>query len=808
MKSGIFCLGIVGSLVTFTIAQSGQAQLVVTDGTLNTNVTRSGNSFTITGGNTAGTNLFHSFQEFSIPTGGAAFFDNATSVQNIFSRVTGGAISNIDGIIRANGTANLFLLNPNGILFGANAQLNLGGSFLGSTAQAIQFADGTTLNATDATNAPLLTMSAPVGLQFGRTPATIQVQGRQMAPAIDNTAPIPPIAPSGLQVVPGQTLALVGGDITLDGGEVTTWGGRIELGSIRGVATVPMLSTPTGFTFNYSEIPLLGNIHLARRALVSVGSGSTQIQAQTLRLTAGSVILAQNFGAQPGGELLIRANDRVALDGVMPDGSGRSAIVSEVYGTGKGGDITLSTRQLALNDGATLSLRTYSSAATGKLLINASESLVAQGFRPSNPNEVVTIATGAFINGQLGNVTVNTPFLSLRDGAVISSVNFGLSTGGDLHINTQTTEISGSSPTLFNSGISSTNLGTGAAGTVTLNTGRLQISNGGAIGSSSINDGRAGNITVRATESIQVAGRFAQLPSTISSSVYPAPAFFQSLFGLPPIPQGRAGEVTITTPDLRISDGANLSVANFGLGDAGNLRVNANSLSLDQAGKIEAATFFGKGGNIILQSDLLKLRNLSQITTTASSSGNGGNIAIDAPIIVGLGNSDIVANAIQGNGGDINITTQGIIGLVFRNTPTPRLDSTNDITASGSSVNGTVQIKNLGGNVDAGLIELPTNLIDSAQQVAQGCSSNRDSSFIITGRGGNPNNPQDTMLNFPTWKDFRPVSQARPADRIASTSVLVEAMKWQQDPSGKIQLMAEQSPRSPQLTTCIKPASQ
>ncbi len=148
------------------LASPVQAQQVMSDGTVNTIVTRSGNVFTIDNGTTSGTNLFHSFQEFSIPTGGTALFNNAANIQNIFSRVTGGTVSNLDGIIRANGTANLFLLNPNGILFGSNARLNLGGSFIGTTAQAIKFADGTEFSAIP-TASPLLTMSVPIGLQMG-----------------------------------------------------------------------------------------------------------------------------------------------------------------------------------------------------------------------------------------------------------------------------------------------------------------------------------------------------------------------------------------------------------------------------------------------------------------------------------------------------------------------------------------------------------------------------------------------------------------------------------------------------------------
>ncbi|HAA26531.1 MAG TPA: hypothetical protein DCE56_01160, partial [Cyanobacteria bacterium UBA8553] len=117
---------------------SVEAQQVAGDGTLSTTVTSSnGLSFIINNGQRAGDNLFHSFSQFSIPTGGSALFNNAVDVKNIISRVTGGSVSQIDGLIQTNGTANLFLINPSGIIFGPNAQLNIGGSFVASTASAV-----------------------------------------------------------------------------------------------------------------------------------------------------------------------------------------------------------------------------------------------------------------------------------------------------------------------------------------------------------------------------------------------------------------------------------------------------------------------------------------------------------------------------------------------------------------------------------------------------------------------------------------------------------------------------------------------
>jgi len=188
------------------------AQIAI-EGTTSTTLSIEGNNITINNGDRAGGNLFHSFQEFSVPSGNTAFFNNAIDVSNIFSRVTGGNISNIEGLISANGSANLFLINPAGIILGEGASLSIGGSFYASTADSIVFPDGE-FSATDLDNPPVLTINAPIGLSFRDNPAEIQVRG------------------ADLRVAPGQTLALLGGNVSFENTQTFPLGANIELAGL------------------------------------------------------------------------------------------------------------------------------------------------------------------------------------------------------------------------------------------------------------------------------------------------------------------------------------------------------------------------------------------------------------------------------------------------------------------------------------------------------------------------------------------------------------------------------------------------
>ncbi|MEH2248946.1 S-layer family protein [Nostoc sp.] len=813
MQRTSVALGLVNGILTAgMLLWSGFANAQVTpDATLNTTVSQSGNNFTITNGSAAGSNLFHSFREFSVPTGGSATFNliNTPNISTIFSRVTGGSISHIDGVIQTINSSNpvsLFLLNPSGIIFGVNAQLNVGGSFIGTTANSIKFADGAEFSAIGSQAAPLLSINVPVGLQLGSNPAPITVLGTGHSLNMTSGSALLPSS-TELSVKPGKTLALVGGNLDLNRATLRAKQGRVELGSVGSAGVVSLMPIAEGYTLGYGNVQRFGDIHLAQRSLLDisgVNAGSVQVQGQQIQFTDGSLVLAQNFGNLPGGDIRLQATESIDLIGKTADGTIKSGVRSDALGIGASGNISVITPRLTIKQGAGLNSITLGAAASGNIHIDAT-TIELSGFSLTNPADLTTINTSTLGTGNAGDVFVNGNSLLISSGASLSSATFGSGSSGKVTIRNTNTTVIGEGPSGISSNISSTTFATGSAKTLTLDTANLQILDGGAVATTAFFVGNGGNLSINATESITVSNRGRANNSSINaSSIRPDPRVRQ-LFGLPNILTANAGTVSITTPNLRLTNGGTVSVTSQSSGNGGNINISADTIQLNHQGFIQAQTESGNGGNITLQTkNLLFLRGNSLITSTAGGNGNGGNININAPIIVGLENSDIVANAVRGRGGNIQITTQGIFGLKFRDQLTPD----NDITASSQlGVNGNVQVNTIGVDPNSGLVQLPANVTNSSQQIATGCSTDQGSRFVATGRGGVPQNPNQQITSDRTWSDIRDISAYQKTQKVQaqisqSPEVLVEATSWRRNAQGKIELIAAQSAHVEPSLTC------
>jgi filamentous hemagglutinin family protein len=842
---------LIGSAFHCNLFLSSACADIVPDSTLpeNSRVSRQGNVRVIEGGTQRGTNLFHSFQEFSIPESGTALFRNIDAIANIFARVTGSDRSTINGLIRTNGTANLFLLNPNGILFGDNASLSIGGSFLATTAENIRFDDRTTFSATDPQNGSLLTISAPIGLQFG-TPR-----------AIVNRA-------DGLRVGIGETLALVGGKLRFSGGGITSTNGRIELGAIGANTPVGLSAATTGFIPDYSAVQSLqdiqfssgfsveasgqesGLIHLQGRNINlsdsrittstrNIDNGNAAIvinAAQSLTLQDRSTIATQAFSNSPAGNILIRAIDSIDL---MGNGS---SISSQVSGTRRGGNVRLETSRLRVSNGGAVSVDTQSRGQAGNIWIRATDSIQLLDTAPivdeDTPFSTIGSQVSEAATGNGGNVTIETNRLVARNGGAIEASTFGAGQSGNITIRAEAIELSGA--TVFGTGVREqissgifAQVARGAiadagdAGRITIETQDLTLLGGAQISSAARTGGTGGNVTINASNSIRLSGRSPNATPTVGRS-----GIFVSAERTA---TENAGQLNITTSQITVEDNGEISANNFGPGQGGTIRLHTHQLTVRDGGDIRATSFAnGFAGDLLIVADritldrgqltantragnrpnaniqiqeasLLLLRNQSRIAARATDSATGGNINITNPegfVVAAENNNDIVADAFEGRGGNITIAAQSILGLTEqRSTP---FNSTSDIDASSEfGAPGSVTLNQINPDPGRGAIELPTDIIDASRLIAQNCSeigaiARTPSEFVITGRSGlppsptEPSNPSTPLGQWIVAPDAATHSTAPPQVRsLSSTPEILEAQGWVKTADGAIVLTVE-----------------
>ncbi|MHC5725262.1 MAG: filamentous hemagglutinin N-terminal domain-containing protein, partial [Nostoc sp.] len=295
----------------------------------------------ITGGTTVGnTNLFHSFSNFSVKSKEIVDFHTASNINNILVRVTGGNPSDIQGTLQAQ--ANLFLINPNGIIFGKNAQLNIGGSFIGTTASAIQFPGGGEFSMTSPVNPlnPLLTVN-PSAFLFNQILSqpinSIQVNETRR-----------------LSVPESQSLVLLGGDVNLERTILEAEDGRVELGGLAGAGTVKLNIDNNNFRLSFPDNVARANVSLTNLATVTAsgeGGGGIQVQGKRVTLADGSKITVNTLVSKSGGTLVVNASESVEI-------LGGSRLLTETTRSGTAGELRIETGRLIVLDGSQVSAST------------------------------------------------------------------------------------------------------------------------------------------------------------------------------------------------------------------------------------------------------------------------------------------------------------------------------------------------------------------------------------------------------------------------------------------------------------------
>ena len=565
-----------------------------------------------------------------------------------------------------------FLLNPNGIVFGADAQLNIGGSFISSSADSILFDDGSVFSAVNPQAPPLLTVNTTLGLQYGATPGplTVQGEGNNLTTDENTLEVILSNRPDGLNVTAGQTLALIGGDVSLDGGNLTAPFGRVILGSTAN-STVTLTDDGDGWNADYGSGSILGDIKLSGTASVLTsgeGGGEIQLTGQSVRIIGGSALLANTLGVEDAVGISIQASERLRVHGAVLDSEGEvtfpTSIFSEVNpgASGSGGRIRITTPRLRIADGAQIAAGTLGRGNAGAIEVSANRVNIMGG--------AATTPSGLFVNvfnpdteGNGGALSIVAQRLDITGGAEIAANTEGVGDGGTITLDVNEVNVIAGAPGLEASGIfvQTTEGSTGMGGSMFIESDRLQVTGGAAIQVVPFSSGAGGRLDIVADRILLDGQSPNGAPSAIAAIVESDAS-------------GQGGQITIETEQLEIINGAQLTTSTNGSGDAGSLQVNTDHILLvggdDLFTVISSAVEAngtGKGGRLAITTDTLTLMDGAQISTSTQGNEQAGDLTIQARTIEiegrnNLARSGIASTAVVGDGagGQIVINTEAL----------------------------------------------------------------------------------------------------------------------------------------------------
>ena len=849
----------------------------------------------IEGGAIRGRHLFHSFREFNIQAGNSAYFANPEAIQTIFSRVTGNNPSQLLGKLGVLGNANLFFINPHGIIFGPNSSLDIRGAFVASTASSIIFPDGNQFSATHPHSAPLLTIevTAPVGLRFESDSSGTIINAGNLATeknlaligtTIVSTGQL--LTPTGeitlLTTSPGvetkvqldETGRLLGQEIqpspaistsadsvsefirqegatTLETGDIAITGSSP---SISLLAQRANLSAANNLTLVDSQILLGGHIDLNAGNIVSLrgtktndapfsprgitvlssgagDQGGINITAGSFSATDGFFIRNFNSGEGNGGNVTINVKGTISFH----EFSGVASVVLP-GATGKSGDIKIIANSLSLTNGSILSTLTIGQGNAGNIDIDVRENVtISRGttvnVQGTNRTSLsgISASTGPGAEGNAGDIKIKANSLILSERSTIGSDNItAQGNGGDILI--QVDNLVDVTESTISSTITG---GTGIGGDINIQARSLNLNQGSQIATSLARStdvfpgaiGKAGNIYINATDSVNISG----VSTAENPPIDPQnPTQFSQIQGF--------------------SSGLVASTETGASGDAGNITVNTNALNLSDAGIVETLTANdSRGGDVIINAKTFTATGGAQVNTTTSGSGGAGNIILNISDSTTISGQDPTfadrlaqfPDAVTNQGAESGLFTQtqnqGIAGNITINTPVFNLDDTAIVSAKtsnlgdggniiinapqtldirgqgkitvesqGSGIGGDIQIfaydltldegtifaqtaSNTGGNITLNIDNL-LSLKDSsqisstagtAQAGGNGGNINIDASFIVsnlyennditanafTGNGGNINITAQGILGLTVSQDLTDLSDITASSR-------------------------------------------
>jgi filamentous hemagglutinin family protein len=688
----------------------------------------------IGGGAQRGQNLFHSFREFNISNGRGAYFAIPNlDIRNVLTRVTGDNPSNILGTIGtfspATGSVrvpvqnvNLFLINPNGIVFGRNARLNVGASFIATTASGLQLGDQGLFSASQPETSTLLSIN-PSAFLFNA------IADQNLPEIVVRSNSLNPLGGLGLRVPNGQNFLLIGGDVTLESGIVQAFGGRVELGGLAEVGRVELAENGNEFRLQFpdgvqrSDVALINSpnspLVAARVDVAEGGGGSITVNSRNLDVLGGSVLQA---GIQSGlgtegsqaGDITLNATGAFRLEGI-----GGAFNTVRVSAAGNAGNIIVDTGSLT-NNGAQLNSSTLGQGSAGNVSITVRDAATFDGVGSRRFSSGARSTVELTAKGKGGTLSLSAGSLTVTNGAELTSSTFGKGDAGNVSItvrDTATFDGVGSNGRSSAAGSTVEPKAEGKGGTLSLSAGSLNVTNGAILTSSTLGQGDAGDVSITVRDAATFDGVGSNGRSSAAGST------------VEPKAEGKGGRLFLSAGSLTVTNGAQLTSSTLGKGDAGDVSITVRDAATfdgvdsdgfsSLAGSTVQQTAQGKGGTLSLSAGSLTVTNGAQLTSSTLGKGDAGNVSItvrDAATFDGVGSNgalngagSTVERTAEGKGGTLSLSAGSLTvtnGAILTSSTLGRGDAGNvsitvrDTLQMTNGVIGTFALRSSGGSID------------------------------------------------------------------------------------------------------------
>ncbi|MDZ8053005.1 MAG: filamentous hemagglutinin N-terminal domain-containing protein [Aulosira sp. ZfuVER01] len=637
----------------------------------------------IDGGAIRGGNLFHSFQDFNVRNQQRVYFANPAGIENILGRVTGNQASKIFGTLGVLGSANLYLINPNGIIFGQNARLDISGSFFASTSNSLLLENGEKFSTQNPKAPSLLTINQPLGLDSWLAPES-------------------GIANSGNLSV-GKDLTLVGQNLDLQGQLEAAHNLTLQASDtvkIRDTFNNPFVASAGKqllvqgnkidiFALNHPASGLFAGENMLLRSANSIGGNAQFFSNGNFRLeqingnggdlasSDDPIIRASgdvSFNSYTGASIHIFAGGSVTIDNLTITSPDTTNFINETVTLADG------VTQVPINGSVkpTVDIRAGTTAFNPAGITGDTDVFSPpNNGSPSNANitinQIINQGGLIFLTNQYQPNTALSGDITVK---FLLGTFAGASGGGDIVIDSRGKI---TTPKFVDaSGIDFSNfLFSNPGGNITLLAkGDIFMPSGSQIFSYG---STGGNITFKSQSAI------IQEPAPLGDSYIESAAYGS----------GQGGDVTLNAPLISLSNYVQSNLRTGATGPGGKLIINANSLEANQA-ELSNLTRGGDAGNVIVNADAISLNNSrlgsqtlsadggkagdveintknfvatngGQVFSQTEGVGNAGNITVNATDAIALsgtsdigafsGFSSIVFPSAQGNGGIIKIKT-------------------------------------------------------------------------------------------------------------------------------------------------------